>query len=337
MKRFLFLLSVLIATVTQAQNVITGFVTQSQLQNAESVVLLEVNPALSGTKEGIQEIARTPIVSNGGFSFDKELFQETDKVYQLALAKNGVTTTVGASKSLHTLKTFILSAKDSMVFHEGKAQYETTNLADIEWTQFKKFEKAQHFNGLNADAVAGYMNNTRGYVKDSLKILLVKLMSIKELDSKNLLEKDIEENTAYYEQLVLQLKDSDLQPEYYAYLESKLSKLNLSKTESRFTLSMLLNGILLLVIVLIGIKYMKAQKNTPKEELIPLSKQETLIKNLILEGKSNKEIAAELFISVSTVKTHITNIYSKLQVSSRKELQQKYQNTTGTSTYLVPE
>jgi len=48
---------------------------------------------------------------------------------------------------------------------------------------------------------------------------------------------------------------------------------------------------------------------------------------LILQGKSNKEIANELFISLSTVKTHITNIYNKLKVSSRQELLRKTQNS----------
>jgi transcriptional antiterminator len=48
--------------------------------------------------------------------------------------------------------------------------------------------------------------------------------------------------------------------------------------------------------------------------------------------KSNKEIATELFISVSTVKTHITNIYKKLAVVNRTELVTRFTNSTGTST-----
>ena len=45
-----------------------------------------------------------------------------------------------------------------------------------------------------------------------------------------------------------------------------------------------------------------------------------LIQEKIAEGKSNKEIASELFISLSTVKTHINNLYKKLDVSSRDDL-----------------
>jgi len=50
-----------------------------------------------------------------------------------------------------------------------------------------------------------------------------------------------------------------------------------------------------------------------------LTSRETEILALIAEGKSNKEIAAELFISVNTVKVHVSNIFQKIEVSSRTE------------------
>ena len=40
----------------------------------------------------------------------------------------------------------------------------------------------------------------------------------------------------------------------------------------------------------------------------------------ILSGKSNKEIMAELFIEQSTLKSHINQIYKKLNIKNRKEL-----------------
>lgn len=51
-----------------------------------------------------------------------------------------------------------------------------------------------------------------------------------------------------------------------------------------------------------------------------LSKQEKKVLDLILADKSNKEIASEMFVSLSTVKSHINNLYKKLQVSSRDEV-----------------
>lgn len=54
--------------------------------------------------------------------------------------------------------------------------------------------------------------------------------------------------------------------------------------------------------------------------LAPLTERESEVLGLILAGKSNREISEELFISESTVKTHVRNIYSKYDVSKRAEL-----------------
>lgn len=51
-----------------------------------------------------------------------------------------------------------------------------------------------------------------------------------------------------------------------------------------------------------------------------LTKQEQNILELLLAEKSNKEIADALFVSLSTVKTHVNNIYKKLNVQSRDEI-----------------
>jgi len=57
-----------------------------------------------------------------------------------------------------------------------------------------------------------------------------------------------------------------------------------------------------------------------------LSKRESEILNLLSKGYRYKEIAAKLFISTETVRTHIRNIYGKLQVQSRTEALNKYYN-----------
>ncbi len=50
-----------------------------------------------------------------------------------------------------------------------------------------------------------------------------------------------------------------------------------------------------------------------------LTKRETEVLKLIAQGKSNQEIADELFITLKTVKTHVSNILSKLQVDDRTQ------------------
>jgi len=51
-----------------------------------------------------------------------------------------------------------------------------------------------------------------------------------------------------------------------------------------------------------------------------LSERETEVLNLVAKGASNKEIAAELFISEHTVKTHLHNIMRKLRVANRSQV-----------------
>lgn len=61
-------------------------------------------------------------------------------------------------------------------------------------------------------------------------------------------------------------------------------------------------------------------KSQGNETLIdPLSERELEVLVLIAEGRSNREIAQQLFLSVATVKWYLTHIYSKLGVQSRTQ------------------
>lgn len=53
------------------------------------------------------------------------------------------------------------------------------------------------------------------------------------------------------------------------------------------------------------------------ESLSSLTKRELEILNLVAEGLTNEEIGKRVFISEKTVKTHLTNIFDKLQVNNR--------------------
>ncbi|HOQ97449.1 MAG TPA: response regulator transcription factor [Anaerolineae bacterium] len=58
----------------------------------------------------------------------------------------------------------------------------------------------------------------------------------------------------------------------------------------------------------------------PQEALTPREEQ---VLQLLVEGKSVREIALELGIAPSTVKNHVQSIYGKLQVSNRAEAVRK--------------
>ena len=51
----------------------------------------------------------------------------------------------------------------------------------------------------------------------------------------------------------------------------------------------------------------------------PLSERELEVLALVAVGKSNRQIASELFVALSTVKTHAKNIYGKLDVRNRTQ------------------
>ncbi|HEY4532456.1 MAG TPA: response regulator transcription factor [Kurthia sp.] len=53
--------------------------------------------------------------------------------------------------------------------------------------------------------------------------------------------------------------------------------------------------------------------------LKPLTRREKDVLAELTKGKSNKEIASSLFVTEKTVKTHISNIFSKLEVQDRTQ------------------
>jgi DNA-binding NarL/FixJ family response regulator len=55
------------------------------------------------------------------------------------------------------------------------------------------------------------------------------------------------------------------------------------------------------------------------DEMAQLTSQEQRILNLVAEGKTNKEIAAEVFLSDKTVKNYVSSILSKLNLQRRAQ------------------
>ncbi len=60
-------------------------------------------------------------------------------------------------------------------------------------------------------------------------------------------------------------------------------------------------------------------KSFHKNQNSPLTKRETEILEQVANGKSRSKIAKEMFIDLETVKSHIKNIYVKLNVHSRED------------------
>lgn len=65
------------------------------------------------------------------------------------------------------------------------------------------------------------------------------------------------------------------------------------------------------------------QRNEEELKKLGLSQRETEVLELIAARHSNAEIAAQLFLSVSTVKTHVSNLFVKMDVKSRTQAAEK--------------
>ena len=64
-------------------------------------------------------------------------------------------------------------------------------------------------------------------------------------------------------------------------------------------------------------------KNSKAQEYLGISERESEVLALLAEGCSNQEIAERLYISLSTVKTHLHKLYQKLDVARRTQAVQK--------------
>jgi DNA-binding CsgD family transcriptional regulator len=64
-------------------------------------------------------------------------------------------------------------------------------------------------------------------------------------------------------------------------------------------------------------------RNTALISQLELSKRELDILNLMAQGHSNEEIAAKIFVSLSTVKSHNQNLFVKLDVKRRTQAIEK--------------
>jgi DNA-binding NarL/FixJ family response regulator len=66
--------------------------------------------------------------------------------------------------------------------------------------------------------------------------------------------------------------------------------------------------------------FTRLPRPAPPKELDDLTERERDVFRLIASGRSNAEIAQELYVSDTTVKTHVTHIFQKLNLRDRVQL-----------------
>ena len=87
----------------------------------------------------------------------------------------------------------------------------------------------------------------------------------------------------------------------------------------------------LLIHVPFRVVFERIEKRSKNARYFPieLTKREEQVLHGILDGKGNKEIAADLLLSERTVKFHVSSLLFKNKVGSRLQLQGIYANAEG--------
>lgn len=138
----------------------------------------------------------------------------------------------------------------------------------------------------------------------------------------------LSEEEAYFQEVLAILADPEIFPSYKSSLEKYIGAKRYQDLQNENRLLKILLGLAFATIVGVLIyglvnRVPKVIKEKSLQSELLTSKENQVVK-LILAHKTNKEIAGELFISDSTVKTHINNIYRKLNTKTRKEIFERF-------------
>jgi len=110
----------------------------------------------------------------------------------------------------------------------------------------------------------------------------------------------------------------------YDQEKTSITVIDLTKKKNNFSVYFFIGIGLITIATILSIKTFFTKYKGKPILGDKLTNQEAKVASLIKEFKTNKEIAIELSISQSTVKSHINNIYKKLEVKSRQELLELY-------------
>ena len=133
--------------------------------------------------------------------------------------------------------------------------------------------------------------------------------------------KDLEASS-YYDSLLSKLEQTYPNSTYLKQYKSDIERDRLVFEKDKIDFKYI--GLTIVLVISLIFNVVLIRKRKPKSSKIKyqevLSTQEQKVFELMKENITNKEIAERLFVSISTVKSHINNIYSKLQISSRKDI-----------------
>lgn len=261
------------------------------------------------------------IDSMGQFKIDLSHLTSDWSLLRLHIAKKGISANSLVIGSLDENFMLLIANKDSeiQIYNtEERPIFKDVSIEGADYMQTFNTVKnlAEYPNTIDYDSSLIERNFIEDVVYEKLKVIadttghpLVSLYALFKTD----FQTDYQVDQSYYENYLNKWKDEE-----NAYLEAfrlqfpkKVQSSSTDHTSSYLIVIMLLGFLMLL-----GAYYYISSRKT---DLKTLSIKEREVFDMLRKGMSNKEISMECNIELTTVKSHVGSIYSKLKVKSRKE------------------
>jgi len=265
-------------------------------------------------------IESSEIDETGRFSFETDYLPAENYIYRIHLSKNGdppASLIIGGKDENHL---FIIASNKSNLLIENQSDESLFGRVNINGFLPAKmirgidemviFVDTANFNStsLKRELMEKALDEKLRQFADTCSFPLVALYALYKTD----FELNITENPVFYSRFLDKWQD-----EKSPYFEEFRKSIPAENKKQNYSILFGLAGLFLGAIFTFLILKRKPQKSEPAEIL---TIQERKIFLMIQSGKSNKEISNELNIEISTVKSHVNNLYSKLKINSRKEI-----------------
>ncbi|MDX8338168.1 helix-turn-helix transcriptional regulator [Draconibacterium sp. IB214405] len=265
-------------------------------------------------------IDRAAIDENGNFSFTTNYFPYEYYLYRLHISKKGdppASLIIGGNDENHI---FLIANKQSditirnrdseSIFGQVEIQNSPQSQLLYEIDKMVLFVDTANFNGspLKRELMENALDEKLRQIADTCTFPLTGIYAI----YKSNFEAHKATNSEFYVSFIKKWKQ-----EKSTYFDEFGKKIPV-KTDRNLSYVSLIFGLIIGIFLMYFIQKRVVEKSV--NPIRELTVQERNIYTMLQKGSSNKEISDELNISLSTVKSHVNSIFSKLKVKSRREI-----------------
>ena len=331
-------------TELNAQYMFSGYVEDENVQGTAYLSLIDDYRKMNGIFE--EQVIQKVNIKGNYFEFNGDNLENQNRLYRIHIdsCSGGETNKnhFNGSCEFSSHIIFIANNKDTINFPSSfedqmfcsissknahsKAVFKIDSLKELMAYDYSNFRSEANRQLNNKKWFSKLQDFGEDLEEPLAELYVYNFLSDRSTDLHSYYIKDVQSNS-YYESLLERLKTAYPETSYTKQYTMELASDKFATSNGEHTFHFpwkyVLGGLLMLSLFfnLFFWSKWKGSKQLHKEELKEqLTKQEQKIVNLILQDKTNKEIAQEIFVSVSTVKTHINNIYKKLNISSREDV-----------------